>query len=159
MSTVLCACSESLHTRRPVLKSAGFDVVIATTKDELLTAGRSPEVNAVVLDSRSSICDLPAVAADLKRVHPSLPVLLVTDAGVADVPQPAAVFDRVLSRLEGPSALLKSLHELTTGIVSISQATSYSAGETSARVREMRQHVAQLKRKINHLRQKLLSRR
>jgi DNA-binding NtrC family response regulator len=158
MSTVLCACSESLHTRRPVLTSAGFDVLIASTKDELLTAGRSPQVNAVVLDSRSPICDLPAVAADLKKVHPSLPVLLVTDAGVDDVPQPAAVFDRVLSRLEGPSALLRSLHELTAGVVSISEATTYSAAETYARVREMRHHVAQLKLKMSHLRQKLWSR-
>jgi hypothetical protein len=63
----------------------------------------------VVLDSRSSICDLLTVAADLKRVHPSLPVVLVTDAGVDDVPQPAAaVFDRVLSRLDGPKAFAQN---------------------------------------------------
>ena len=158
MATVLCACSESLHTRHPVLKSAGFDVLTATTEDELLTAGRLAEVDAVVLDSRSSICDLPTVATNLKRVHPSLPVVLVTDAGVDDVPQPAAaVFDRVLSRLDGPKALLRTLHELTAGVVSISEATTCSAGETYARVQEASERVAQLKRQMSRLRQKLSS--
>lgn len=157
MATVLCACSETLHTRHPVLKSAGFDVLTATTEDELLTTGRLAEVDAVVLDSRSSICDLPTVATNLKRVHPLLPVVLVTDAGVDDVPQPAAVFDRVLCRLEGPKALLRTLHELTAGVVSISEVTTCSAGETYARVQETREQVAKLKRQMSRLRQKLSS--
>jgi DNA-binding NtrC family response regulator len=159
MATVLCSGGESLYTRHLVLQSAGFDVVTASTRDALLTASGLADVEAVILDSRSNISDLPAVATDLKRLHPRLPVVLVNDAGSENVPQPAVVFDRVMSRLDGPAALLRTLRELTAGVVSISEATTCSAGMTYARTQQVRRSAGELKDRVSRLRQKLVEMR
>jgi DNA-binding NarL/FixJ family response regulator len=148
MATILCAGGESLHTRGQVLNSAGFDVVTVRTEEELLAAGRLPDVAAVLLDSRSNISDLPAVATHLKRAHPRLRVVLVTDAGMEDVIEPVVGVDRIMSRLDGPAALLQTLRELTAG-------TTCSAATNYARTRELFRRVEKLKRQVSRLREKL----
>ena len=119
MATVLCMGGENLYTRHPLLKTAGFEVVTATSRSASLAAGRLPQVNAVILDTHSPIDNVTALATELKCIRPSLPILLVSDSGVEDGLQPGIPFDCVLSRLDGPSALLETLHELTCGIVTI----------------------------------------
>lgn len=96
MATVLCIGGEALHTRHPLLKSAGFDVLTATNECASLAIGRLPAIHAVILDTHSAISDLSGLATELKCMRPSLPVVLVSDLGAADAPQPGIVFDRVL---------------------------------------------------------------
>lgn len=151
MATVLCTGSDSFHTRHLLLKSAGFDVVTATTKHALLTARSLAHADAVILDSRSNIPDLPTLASELKTADPSLPVILVADAGTVDVPEPAVVFDRVISRLDGPTALLDTLRELTTDVVYTSEVTTSSARATRGHIRQLRQGMVQLRAKLRQL--------
>lgn len=138
MATVLCVGGETLHTRHPLLKSAGFDVLTTTTECASLAIGRLPTVDAVILDSCSAIPDLPGFATELKCMRPSLPVILVNDVGSEDGLQPAIAFDRVLSRLDGPAALLATLRELTSNVVSISVASRRFARETRSESRRLR---------------------
>lgn len=155
MSTVLCVGGESLHTRQPLLKSAGFDVVSATNEEASLAAGRLGNVDAVILDSHSAIPDLSRLATELKRERPSLPVVLVSDAGGEDAPQLSGTFDRVISRLDGPAALLATLREVTSGVISISDATRASARETRSRSQELSQEMSEMRSRMRLIREKL----
>jgi hypothetical protein len=145
MSTVLCIGGEALHTRHPLLKSAGFDVLTATNECASLAIGRLPTVDAVILDTHSAISDLPGLATELKCMRPSLPVVLVSDLGADDAPQPGIVFDRVLSRLDGHAALLAAIHEVTSNVVSISSAARYSARRTRGESQRLRDGMAEMK--------------
>ena len=153
MATVLCIGGETLHTRHPVLKSAGFDVLMATTECASLAIGRLPTVDAVVLDTRSAISDLPGLATELKCMRPSLPVVLVSDLGTEDGLLPGIAFDRVLSRLDGPAALLATLRELTSNVVSISVASTRSARETRSESRRLRAKMAEMRQEMRRLRE------
>lgn len=155
MSTVLCVGGESLHNRQPLLKNAGFDVVSATNEETSLAAGRLGKVDAVILDSHSAIPDLSRLATELKSERPSLPVVLVSDAGGEDAPQLVSAFDRVISRLDGPAALLAILRELTSGVICITDATRVSARETRSRTRELRRQMSEMRSRIRKLQKKL----
>jgi DNA-binding NtrC family response regulator len=155
MSTVLCVGGESLHTRQPLLKSAGFEVVTATNEGTSLAAGRRTKLDAVILDSHSAISDLASLASALKCNRPSLIVVLVTDAGPEDAPQPLAAFDRVISRLDGPAALLAVLCELTSRVISTSGAAKISARETLLRSQELRRKMSALRQNMRRLREQL----
>lgn len=72
MATVICVGGEALHTRHPLLKSAGFDVLTATNESASLAIGRLPGVDAVVLDTNCVISDLPKLATELKCMRPHL---------------------------------------------------------------------------------------
>jgi DNA-binding NtrC family response regulator len=152
MATVLCVGGETLHTRLPLLKSAGFEVLTATTERASLAAGRLPQVDAVILDTHSPIDNVTALAAELKCMRPSLPILLVSDSGVEDMLEPEVAFDRVLSRLDGPSALLDTLHDLTSGIISVSQSTRIKAQESRSESKRLRAGMAEMRNKMRHLR-------
>ena len=153
MATVLCIGGETLHTRHPVLKNAGFDVLTATTECASLAMGRLPTVDAVILDTHSPISDLPRLAAELKSIRPSLPVVLVSDLGVDDAPQPETAFDRVISRLDGPAALLETLQELIPSIVSISQATRQAARENRSESKRLRIRMAEMRNGMRRFRE------
>jgi DNA-binding NtrC family response regulator len=155
MSTVLCVGGESLHTRQPLLQSAGFEVVTATNEQATLAAGRLGKVDAVILDSHAAISNLARLAHELKCERPSLPVVLVTDTGAQDESQPLSAFDRVLSRLDGPAALLAILRELTSGVICITDATRGSARETRSRSRELRRQMSEMRSRIRKLQKKL----
>ena len=159
MATVLCIGGETLHTRHPLLKSAGFDVLIATNECASLAVGRLPTVDAVILDTRSPIADLPGLATELKCMRPSVPLVLVSDLGPDDAPQPGILFDRVLSRLDGPVALLTTLQELTSNVVSISDAARCSARETRSESRRLRDEMAKMRHKMERLREMLSRKR
>ena len=158
MSTVLCVGGESLHTRQRLLKNAGFQVITATTEYDSLAAGRKTNICAVILDSQSPVPNLPRLAGELKCERPLLPVLLVTDAGMEDAPEALAPFDRVISRLEGPKALLRTLGELTSGVISLSDPTKTSARETRSRSKELREKMLLMRHDMRRLRDKLCNR-
>ena len=149
MATVLCIGGETLHTRHPLLRSAGFDVLTATNECASLAVGRLTTVDAVILDTCFPISDLPGLATELKCMRPSLPVVLISDLGEDDAPQPGILFDRVLSRLDGPVALLTTLRELTSNVVSISDAAKCSARETRRESRRLRESMADMRHKIS----------
>ena len=99
-----------------MLQSAGFNVTVATTEAAAIAALSSTEVLAVILDS--SLSDTPAhLATELKHIRPAVPVLLMTDNAPDETVE--AEFDRIICRLDGPSLLLQTLHELTSGVVAV----------------------------------------
>jgi response regulator RpfG family c-di-GMP phosphodiesterase len=154
MATVLCVGGETLHTRHPLLKHAGFDVLTANSERASLAVGRLAKVDAVVLDSHANISSLPELATELKAARPNLPIVLVTDAGVGDLPEPAIGFDRVLSRLDGPKVLISSLRELTGCVISTSDWTRRSAREVRDNSQKLRQKMAEMRDRLSHLQQR-----
>lgn len=126
MATILCINGGGQHTRLSLLKNAGYDVLTATTECASLAVGRLPSVDAVILDSRSPISNLPALATELKCERPALPIVLVTDAGVHDAPEPLMAFDHIISRLDGPVVLLATLREVIVGVISIAVAKQWA---------------------------------
>ncbi|HLK32123.1 MAG TPA: hypothetical protein VKT29_03475 [Terriglobales bacterium] len=157
MATVLCVGGESLHTRQPLLRSAGFEVLTAIDESASLAVSRWANVDAVILDSHSAIPNLTHLAAELKSGNPALAVLLVTDCGAEDA-EPS-VFDRVISRLDGPTTLLLTLRELTSGVISISGTAKSSARELRSSSRKLRERLAETRRNLRNLREKLSRRR
>ena len=117
-ATVLCVGgNENLHTRNLVLQSAGFDVTVATNVAAAVAALSTTSPQAVILDS-SSTASPADLATELKHVRPTVPVLLVTDNTTDDFAAPE--IDRTICRLDGPEALLRTVQELTSGVVAIS---------------------------------------
>lgn len=127
METVLCVGGESVASRRAVLTSHGFKAVVATTERAALAMCQADTVKVAILDTRSPITALPGLAAELKLLRPEMQVLLVSDAGLQDAPEPRAQFDRVISRLDGPTVLLESVYEL---LLKVGSTTNAAASET-----------------------------
>ncbi len=88
-------------------------------------------------------------------MRPSLPVVLVSDLGTEDGLLPGIAFDRVLSRLDGPAALLATLRELTSNVVSISVASTRSARETRSQARRLRAKLAEMRQEMRRMREML----
>src|SRR5437868_213402 len=74
---VLCIDEQSvLQSQLQVLGAAGFRVLIATSGARALNILGHTPVNAVVLDHKPGELDGLALAVEIKRVHPEMPVIL-----------------------------------------------------------------------------------
>jgi DNA-binding NarL/FixJ family response regulator len=153
MATVLCIGGETPSTRHALLRNAGFEVLTATSECTSLAVGRLPTVDAVILDSRAQVASLSELATELKCSRPTLPVVLVTDWGTDDAPQPTFAFDRVLCRLDGPAVLLQSLRQLIAGVVAISKVNREWATETRSLSRQLREGMAEMRKTMRRTRE------
>jgi DNA-binding response OmpR family regulator len=84
--SVLCVEDEApqLELRRQLFESAGFEFVGARTGAEALELFRDREISAVVLDYWMSSMNGLAVATEMKRQRPSVPVIILS--GFAALP-------------------------------------------------------------------------
>jgi DNA-binding response OmpR family regulator len=84
--SVLCVEDEDpqLELRRLLFESAGFEFVGARTGAEALALFRDREISVVVLDYWMSSMNGLAVATEMKRQRPSIPVIILS--GFAALP-------------------------------------------------------------------------
>jgi DNA-binding response OmpR family regulator len=84
--SVLCVEDEDpqLELRRLLFESAGFEFVGARTGAEALALFRDRQISVVVLDYWMSSMNGLAVATEMKRQRPSIPVIILS--GFAALP-------------------------------------------------------------------------
>jgi PAS domain S-box-containing protein len=90
VATILCIDDEAagLVARKLLLESAGHRVIEARSGEEGIQLFKSLKVDAVILDYWMSGMKGTAVASELKRINPDVPIIMVS--GMADLPGEAA---------------------------------------------------------------------
>ncbi|HEV2135425.1 MAG TPA: response regulator [Terracidiphilus sp.] len=71
-----------LHTRRAILELAGYEVLNAADGREALQIFAEYPIDLAILDYRMPEVDGGAVARELKRCRPELPIILISGGGV-----------------------------------------------------------------------------
>ncbi|MGH9607631.1 MAG: response regulator [Terracidiphilus sp.] len=99
-----------LLTRQMVLEMAGYEVLNAANGRQALASFDAQPVDLVVLDYRMPGMDGGAVAREMKRRKPLVPVILIS-AGVVDDDSQACA-DCFLHKGQGPALLLREMERL-----------------------------------------------
>jgi CheY-like chemotaxis protein len=113
MATILCIDDESsaLKIRKRVLESAGYRVVTARNGEEGIQLFRTEPFDLVILDYWMPTMNGIAAARQLKRINPSIP--LVIFSGLSQLPdETMGVVDRWILKDEGPEYLLRAIKAL-----------------------------------------------
>jgi len=89
-ATILCIDDESagLLPRKLLLESAGYRVIEARSGEEGIKLFQSEKIDAVILDYWMSGMKGTAVAVELKRINPAIPIIVLS--GVSELPGEAA---------------------------------------------------------------------
>ena len=105
---------QGLHARRLILQSAGYDVVTASSgRIGLRLLGRHP-VHLVILDYSMPEMNGEAVAREIRRSHPRVPILMLS--GQIDVPKRAVLaVDAFVAKGQPPTVMLGQLTALASG--------------------------------------------
>jgi len=111
--TILCIDDEELglQIRKTVLERAGYRVLTAMDGLSGLSIFHHETIDAVVLDYSMPGMDGSEVAAAMRKVNPSVPIMLLS-AYVTVPDQLTPVIDTFLTKGEGPHALLKKVADL-----------------------------------------------
>jgi len=106
---------QGLHARRLILETAGYDVITASTGRIGLRLLESYSVHFVILDYGMPQMNGEAVAREIRRTHPRLPIIMLS--GQADVPKDASsAVDAFLTKGQPPAVLLGCLNLLSEGV-------------------------------------------
>jgi len=105
---------QGLHARKLVLEAAGYDVITAGSgRIGLRLLGRHP-VRLVVLDYAMPEMNGEAVAREIRRTHPHVPILMLS--GQSDIPKGAySAVDAFVAKGQPPAVLLGHLTTLACG--------------------------------------------
>ena len=108
-STLLCIHRDPAQLSW--LEQSGFDLVTATNGHEGLRLFMSHPVDAIVLDYQLGLLDGGVVAAEIKKVKPSIPIVMM--AQDLDLPISALKgVDALVSKSDGFELLLSTVHSL-----------------------------------------------
>lgn len=113
---VLCIDGDkkALHARRLILEAAGYDVVTASSGSIGLRLLQRHPVDLVVLDYRMPEMDGEAVARQIRRTHPHVPIVMLS--GQIDVPKRASsAVDALFAKGQPPAVLLGHLTAFAEG--------------------------------------------
>jgi CheY-like chemotaxis protein len=77
-----------LHARKLILKAAGYNVITASSGRIGLRLLQRHPVQVVILDYRTPDMNGGAVAREIRRTHPYIPILMLS--GQIDVPKRAS---------------------------------------------------------------------
>ena len=113
---VLCIDDDkkTLHARRLVLEAAGYEVITASSGRIGLRLFERHPVQLVILDYRMPEMDGEAVASEIRRTHPHVPILMLS--GQIDVPKRASsAVDAFVAKGLPPAVLLGRLTALAEG--------------------------------------------
>src|SRR5690348_17255087 len=113
MATILCIDDEptAIEARKLLLQSEGYEVLDASTGEEGLRVFQSRTIDAVVVDYWMSGMNGLAVAREIKRLKPSMPVIMLS--GLPELPGEAVgIADRWILKGRSTEALLEALAAL-----------------------------------------------
>jgi len=111
--TILCVDDEKLQLqlRKVLLESAGFVVLAAQSSEEAMEMFRAHHVDAVVTDYWLSGNNGTALAEQMKRLRPRIPILMLS--GFSSLPGEGAVVDAWLRKAEvEPEELIETVNRL-----------------------------------------------
>jgi CheY-like chemotaxis protein len=111
--TILCIDDHwnGLLARKMLLEQSGYEVLEATGPEEGLKLFLSHSVDAVVLDYQMPGMTGDLVAAKMKRLDSSVPIMLLSAYGPLPTSKLRSV-DTFLSKSQPPNALLSTLQNL-----------------------------------------------
>jgi PAS domain S-box-containing protein len=113
-ATILCIDDETagLLPRQLLLESAGYRVIVARSGLEGIRLFQSEKVDAVILDYWMSGMKGTQVAAELKRINPGVPIIVLS--GMLDLPGEAAglVDEWIIKGSTRAEQLLNSINTL-----------------------------------------------
>jgi CheY-like chemotaxis protein len=111
--TVLCVDDEALglQIRRALLEMAGYKVLTALDGKSALVLFEDNTIHAVLLDYLMPEMDGGRVAAAMRAIKPSVPILLHS-ACVDLPPETIELVDTTLPKGEGPETLISRLEVL-----------------------------------------------
>lgn len=110
---ILCVDDETtgLEIRKLTLESQGYRVLITDSGAQGLTIFSSEAIDLVILDYKMPGMNGDVVAERMKRLKPSVPILMLS--AYVDLPRETlALVDVYLTKGEGPIAMLKAVAEL-----------------------------------------------
>jgi two-component system, chemotaxis family, CheB/CheR fusion protein len=102
--------SSGLYFRKLILEHAGHTVLSSTGVEEALALFRTNPVDIVVTDHLLGRQTGNDMAAEMKRIKPHVPIVLLS--GTSSVPEPLVHADSFLSKTEGPEQLLEIVQQL-----------------------------------------------
>jgi len=106
-STLLCIHREP--TQLSLLQKNGYDLVTATNGHEGLQLLMLRPVDAIVIEHHLGLLDGVVVAAEIKRVNPQVPIVMLAEH--ADLPDDAfKSVDALVTKSDGDHFLLATLH-------------------------------------------------
>jgi len=114
MATILCIDDEpsAIETRRLLLQAEGHEVFDAVTGEEGLRVFRSRKIDIVIVDYWMSGMNGIAVAREIKRLNPAMPVIMLS--GFPELPGEAVGFaDRWILKGRSAKTLLDAIAALT----------------------------------------------
>jgi CheY-like chemotaxis protein len=110
---LLCIDDEVFNsfTRKLVLESEGYSVLVADSGREGLAILMSQQVDAVILDYLMPEMNGGEVAAEIRRIKPGVPILMLS--ACLEVPSSViAMVDACLSKGESPTVLFSHIEEV-----------------------------------------------
>lgn len=109
---ILCVDDEELglQVRKLVLEREGYRVLTATDGPTALAIFARERVDAVVLDYYMPEMNGAAVAVELRRMRPNVPILLLS-AYISLPPEVTRLVDSTILKGDGPGILLGKLRE------------------------------------------------
>jgi len=99
-----------LYFRKLILEHAGHSVLSSTGVEEALALFRENPIDIVVTDHLLGRKTGTDMAAEMRRVKPFVPIILLS--GTSTVPEPLLHADSFLSKTEGPEQLLETIEQL-----------------------------------------------
>jgi len=107
---------QGLHARRLILETAGYNVITASSGRIGLRLLQSHLVHFVVLDYGMPQMNGKAVAREIRRTRPRLPIIMLS--GQIDVPKSASsAVDAFVAKGQPPAVLLGCLNLLSEGVL------------------------------------------
>ncbi|HLK33607.1 MAG TPA: hypothetical protein VKT29_10995 [Terriglobales bacterium] len=152
MSTVLSLSSGTSQTRELLLAANGYTVLHASDVYAAAEVFRSSTVDVVVVDAGAFPSSGFATAVALKLTQPEIPLLLVADADAEMDDATTPPCDAVMSRLEGPTALLSRLADLIAQTRINSASGVKAASATVSHSQELRARLCTLRNELQKTR-------
>jgi CheY-like chemotaxis protein len=107
--SLLCIHRDPAQLR--VLQEKGFSVITATHGSQGLRLLVSKPVDAVILEYHLGLLDGAAVADEIKKVRPRLPIVMLAES--LELPEGALKsVDALVTNCDGPRFLLKAIHSV-----------------------------------------------
>jgi CheY-like chemotaxis protein len=114
MAIILCIDDEpaALRVRKLLLESNGHQVIDAVTGEEGIRLFQSHKVDVVVVDYWMSGMNGLAVAREIKKINPAMPIIMLS--GLPELPGEAVgIADRWILKGRSAEALLDAITVLT----------------------------------------------